>query len=158
MKIMKIKVYLFITLIFLIFTGMKCDGGRKSISDLSCIKVENLMNDGQTLQLATSVIKQELYTLGVKYLDSDMKEQDYLCYFQRHVVNQKIYSNSQIDPKYPVGSDVTSFFTAYPSSLYIGMKYKLKRKITSGIHSFKVRFYREDGSVVEGDTEPIEFL
>ena len=156
--IMRIKIYLLLTVIFFCFTGMKCEKSKKVINDLSCIKVENLRIEGKNLISAKGSIKQELYTLGIKFLDKKMQEQDYIIYFQRHIVNLKIYSNSIVDAKYPIGSDITNFFISYPSDYYNGSKYKLSKKINAGIHSFKVKFYREDGSVIEAETESIELL
>ena len=154
---MKLQVYLTLTIIFLIFSAMKCDRNiLESNSHLTDIKVENLEKKGEELVIAQSPTNRSSYTLGIKYIGKLKEEQSYMYYLQDSIVDQKIYCNTQFDSQHPPGTDVTNYFALYPNNDYNGAKLQLKRKPIPGKHSFKVCILKKDGSAIEKNTPLIE--
>lgn len=155
---MKFKIHIALAILFLTLNAMRCDNTIfNTASNLIDINVENLNIDGEYLHITHLPVKKESYTLGIKYIGKDSKEQPYLYYYQDSVIEQKIYCNTRFDAKHPKGSDITKFFTLYPHHEYNGAKLKLTRTPIPGMHSFKVCIYRKDRSCIEKDTDPIEF-
>jgi hypothetical protein len=156
---MKLKIYLALATIFFTLNAMRCNndifGNSTNLID---IDVENLCRDGENLNTASSPIRKESYTLGIKYIGKDSVEQPYLSFYQDSVLRQKIYCNTQFDARHPAGSDVTKFFVLSPNRKYNGAKLRLIKRPDSGTHSFKICIYRKDGLYIEKDTAPIEFF
>lgn len=156
------KTTFFLVFIATLFLGYSFASWSKAAAEirpeLSDIRVDNLNTEKNDICISCDSVVHDKYVLGIQYLGVDQKRLPYFYYCQDTVIKQKIYCNTNLDDKFPAGTDVTRLFNLSPGKNYEGAKFALKHMPKPGIHSFKIRIYFADGSYIEKDTEPVRFI
>ena len=164
---MNLRIFLGLTLLFFLTNGMSCFD-EDTEWRLVALNTRNVNNEGESYFISDDSIKRTAYAISIEYKGEGKKGYIYngtsLEKCKDTIVERRIICNNDFNSTLLAGSDVTDFFkplygeftqNSKGKKLYGGV-FVLLHTPRSGVHSFKVRMYRKDGTFVESDTTPIK--
>ncbi|NDW12897.1 DUF5034 domain-containing protein [Bacteroides sp. 214] len=178
LSVCKSKISFFITLLSLLMTA--CSGSDDGWDDpvipltLKGIEAVNIDNAGEFPLVASSPIKKEAYMLGVKWVTSNVPDDDDDKFItdpiqqgeQTYNVIASDYSkaikcNTQFNADIPAGKYVSKFFKEVareylPADVNEG--FALLVAPDPGIHSFTIEYYLDEELKFSYETSLIEFF
>lgn len=158
---MKLKLYLLISIVFILNIAMKCDekDAEETIPPkLIGIEIYNVNNEGKNPIVSDEPIKKEAYIIAISYLEEDeYTHADYYYNITGSIKSERIYCNVDIGTEYPAGSEISKLF----SKIIFGPKpyshaFVLRKSIPVDTYIFKVVVTDNEDKVFEASTNPIE--
>lgn len=164
---MKLRILFILTVILYLNFAVSCadEDPMWRIVDLD---VKNMDNKNDQPFVSNDSIRKEAYALDILYLGKNIdNSMDYNRIDFKNckdtIIDQRIICNNDFDIKHLSGSDITDFFkpiygyyNKYDTKILHGGTFVLTKYPQPGIHSFKIRVFRNNGTYIEKNTVPIK--